>query len=920
MSTPALPTFQAAGTSQSGTGALTVAWPTHQTDDVALLVVVSQNETISLTTPAGFTELSTSPQNSTGSVLKARLAVFWARATSSSMSSPVVGAQTKNRYARIYTFRNCVRTGNPFEQTAGGTNGSGTAPSVAGATTKFKNDLVCAIVGYSTLSTTPQLSGWTNSNLASITQRGDESTLLGGGAGLATGTWVAGGAYGATTATLGTSCDYACISVSLRPRWSVDSASGGVLPQNATEWTDFIADTGQSIANPDGTWLWQEASGNFADAVGSFTLTASSSPNNWTYQAAITGLTAVGANSAADNKPCRASSSSSSLPDLTGSTSASSYAQLGYFDLTNIPSGNRDIIEFANATGRVRITSTPRIAVVSGSNVTTGTKDPVNGSGLLGGTVIPVLVVVNKTAGTVKLYTHQEKLSVTAGTWSSTKSMAFGGQSGASNSPTFIIPFGAMWIGANAEFSDQQAGALINSLGIPTLYEDGALNVTLDAATVSAAGTVKVQGAATPTLDAVTTSAAGAVKVQGSTAATLDAATTSATGAVVVSGSAAVQLEDASLSADGTVTSNGVTGSLDVTLGDASTSATGAVLDTGSVAVTLDDVAPTAAGRVLVAGSAAAQLDPAAATSAGAVRVAGAASVTLEDLTLVARSGSVANGSLDVTLGDAAAAATGAARVAGAGAVTLDDAAGASAGTVRVAGAGSAQLDATSAVGTGKVRVSGAASPTLDDVASSASGTVALRGAGAVTLGAATSSAQGRVRAAGSADALLQDTSLSSDGVVSQGHVRGALDAVLGDATAAGSGAVRVSGSASPTLADVAAFGSAAVLVSGSAAVSLGDATSSAAGGVRVAGAATVLLGDASAFGIGVVQDATPDLPGLLGAAVARDHVSGAAAELGGVAGAAVRRDALAGGVAMHETVVGAVEPRDPVAGGAGKE
>src|SRR5437870_2263987 len=40
------PTFQAAGTAQPGTGALTVAWPTHQTDDIGLLIVETAKQTV----------------------------------------------------------------------------------------------------------------------------------------------------------------------------------------------------------------------------------------------------------------------------------------------------------------------------------------------------------------------------------------------------------------------------------------------------------------------------------------------------------------------------------------------------------------------------------------------------------------------------------------------------------------------------------------------------------------------------------------------------------------------------------------------------------------------------------------------------------------------------------------------------------
>jgi hypothetical protein len=241
-----------------------------------------------------------------------------------------------------------------------------------------------------------------------------------------------------------------------------DATTNVFMPASASEWTTQL--TGTSISNPSAAWRFQDASGNFADAVGSFTLTATLSPNNWTYLQAITGWSTSGGDCPTDNKACNATSTSASLPALDQAGQANSFAMLGYFDLTNIPSGNRDIMEIG-ASGRVRITSTPRIAIVSGSNSTTGTKDPVNGTFLSGGSVIPVMIVVNKTAGTWRLYTSQEKLNVTPGTIAAGKVARFGGTSGANLSPTFILPYGAMWIGAAAEFTDEMVYQLLTGLG-----------------------------------------------------------------------------------------------------------------------------------------------------------------------------------------------------------------------------------------------------------------------------------------------------------------------------------------------------------------------------------------------------------------------------------------------------------------------
>src|SRR5438876_440728 len=87
------PTYQAAGTIQSGTGTLSgataVAWPAHAINDIGLLIIETQNEAVTLgTNAANWTQVTNSPQgtgttNNTGT----RLTVFWSRATSTSMGA-----------------------------------------------------------------------------------------------------------------------------------------------------------------------------------------------------------------------------------------------------------------------------------------------------------------------------------------------------------------------------------------------------------------------------------------------------------------------------------------------------------------------------------------------------------------------------------------------------------------------------------------------------------------------------------------------------------------------------------------------------------------------------------------------------------------------------------------------------------------
>lgn len=196
------PTFQAAGTPVfAAAAAVTAAWPTHLTDDVALLIVTDENQAITLTTAAGFVELASSPQSTGG----ARLGVYWCRATSSSMTSPVVGNPGNHVIAQILTFRGCIGTGNPWDVMAGDVQASvNTVVAVPGATTTVPNTLVVAISGDTRPTNSLQYSGWANANLASIAEIADAHTNLGSGSGFgaACGVMVAAGAYGVTNAVL----------------------------------------------------------------------------------------------------------------------------------------------------------------------------------------------------------------------------------------------------------------------------------------------------------------------------------------------------------------------------------------------------------------------------------------------------------------------------------------------------------------------------------------------------------------------------------------------------------------------------------------------------------------------------------------------------------------------------------------------
>jgi hypothetical protein len=215
----AQPVFQATGTANSGIGAVTVAWPVHLAGDVALLFVESQrDQPVTLSTPAGFVQVTSSPQF-TNAGTGTRLTVFWARATSAAMASPTIAAPGDHAYGVIVTYRRVINTGDPWDVTSGGVkNAASTSVSVTGLTTTVDNTRVVQAVARDNDSAAAAFSGQTNATLTGIAERSDAGTTSGhgGGIGIWDGLDATAGTVNNTTATV-TSSVNAFMSIALRP-------------------------------------------------------------------------------------------------------------------------------------------------------------------------------------------------------------------------------------------------------------------------------------------------------------------------------------------------------------------------------------------------------------------------------------------------------------------------------------------------------------------------------------------------------------------------------------------------------------------------------------------------------------------------------------------------------------------------------
>lgn len=221
-----IPTYVGAGTAASGVGALTPTIPTSVADDILILVVNNTHSSTSdatLTTAEGFTAIAAGAVNSGAySGLRSHQTLFWKRATGSD-NAPTVADNGEFNVARIYAYRDCVTTGDPWDVigTDGDNDGNLTMTGAAGATTTGPNRLVCIFVTAFT-GGAGSIAGWANADLAAITERDDASYNVAGDfvhIAHTTGEMAVAGAYGTTTATWSGSAyvSSACITLALKP-------------------------------------------------------------------------------------------------------------------------------------------------------------------------------------------------------------------------------------------------------------------------------------------------------------------------------------------------------------------------------------------------------------------------------------------------------------------------------------------------------------------------------------------------------------------------------------------------------------------------------------------------------------------------------------------------------------------------------
>jgi hypothetical protein len=200
----ATPEFIAVGGQQANTTALTVAWPAHLTGDIGLLVIEAggNDATVSITAPSGWVAVPGSPVTDLTTTAGSKLQVWWKRATSNAETSVTVPDGGNHQIARIFTFRNCISTGDPWDVTTTGnkTTASTTATVPAVVTTVDNTYMVMIVSRPNDNGSTTHFGVPVNANLTGLEECGEAGSVQGNGGG-----FVVAGGVKATAGNTGTS-------------------------------------------------------------------------------------------------------------------------------------------------------------------------------------------------------------------------------------------------------------------------------------------------------------------------------------------------------------------------------------------------------------------------------------------------------------------------------------------------------------------------------------------------------------------------------------------------------------------------------------------------------------------------------------------------------------------------------------------
>ena len=213
----AAPAFVSMGAKAAGIGDVVPAIPTHQANDILLLLVEAELGNSIATPDGGWAHVTGSPQAASGS----GLAVFWLRAADGTTTDPTVADPGDHCIAAVGVFRGCETSGDPWDVTAGATTAvSSTDVDVAGTNTTV-NETLCLFIACCTLdNNATRFSSHAATGVANFTVfANDHNTNSGNGGGFSMwgGDLASAGDPGNGTATLNANSQQGKLFIALKP-------------------------------------------------------------------------------------------------------------------------------------------------------------------------------------------------------------------------------------------------------------------------------------------------------------------------------------------------------------------------------------------------------------------------------------------------------------------------------------------------------------------------------------------------------------------------------------------------------------------------------------------------------------------------------------------------------------------------------
>lgn len=211
------------------------------------------------------------------------------------------------------------------------------------------------------------------------------------------------------------------------PSYTIDASSGKACPANLTEHAAFETANGTTMGDPDGIYLFDEASGTIQDKVNTRHLTASGGA---TYAQAVSGWARLALSLTTGN-----SVNTTAVPNAN----ANSITAIFYAVYTGAITTSGNILLYGTSNvWQIRSTAAPVLQYRSGGNVNSGGNDYRN-------QVRPFVLRIDRPGTNGNVYSNQDKISTTFSTAPTGASVAAGG-AGASQQV-----YGIVWYAPKTE-------------------------------------------------------------------------------------------------------------------------------------------------------------------------------------------------------------------------------------------------------------------------------------------------------------------------------------------------------------------------------------------------------------------------------------------------------------------------------------